>query len=239
MVNDFTAIHKAHNRTDSKLQLKHFKTDNLHKIEKSSKLKFDGTNFTQVSGLADIQNVTQALESLANVVAIFHRICPANPEALTLFMVVLRNYLSRAVKVTTPDVENLFVEWNIERIAKIAAKDGTVSYKWVEDQLTRIVTTRITKADETANAAINILAEAHAQTKDNPAMRKRLSMALGNKFPSSNTNRIATFGNTNRKRQQVNPNTAAKKQKPNQQTWQNKPPGPSFCRYLLLCPVHK
>ena len=230
VVNDFTAIHKAHNRLDSKLQLKHFKTDNLHKIETSSKLKFDGANFTQVSGLADIQNVNQALESLANVVAIFHRICPANPEALTLFMVVLRNYLSRAVKVTTPDVEKLFVDWNIERIAKIAAKDGTVSYKWVEDQLTRIVTTRLTKADETTNAAINILAEAQAQNKDNPAMRKKLSIALANNFPGQTTNRTATFGNTNRKRQQVTQNNSAKKQKPAQQTRPSKPTGPSFCR---------
>ena len=241
VVNDFAAVYKAHDRTNSKLQLKHFKTDNLHKIEKSNKLKFDGTtgNFTQVSGVTNIQNVAQALESLANDVVIFHRICPANPEALTLFMAVLRNYLSRAVKVTTPDVKNLFVDWNIERISKIAAKEGTVGYKWVEDQLSKIVNTRVTKADEATNATINAIAEAHVLAKDNPAMRKRLSMALGNKFPSSNTNRIATFGNTNRKRQQVNPNTAAKKQKPNQQTRQNKPPGPSFCRYLLLCPVHK
>ena len=39
------------------------------------------------------------------MVAIFHRICPANPEALTLFFAVLRNYISRTVKATTIDVE--------------------------------------------------------------------------------------------------------------------------------------
>ena len=62
IINNFTAVHKAHDRTDSKLQLKHFKTDNLHKVEESSKLKFDGSTFTQVSGLADIQTIAQALE---------------------------------------------------------------------------------------------------------------------------------------------------------------------------------
>ena len=62
IVNNFTAVHKAHDRTDSKLQLKHFKTDNLHKVEESSKLKFDGSTFTQVSGLTDIQTIAQALE---------------------------------------------------------------------------------------------------------------------------------------------------------------------------------
>ena len=61
-VNNFAAVHKAHDRTDNKLQLKHFKTENLHKIEQSNKLKYDGTGFTQVSGLTDINTVAQALE---------------------------------------------------------------------------------------------------------------------------------------------------------------------------------
>ena len=29
LVNNFTAVHKAHDRTDSKLQLKHFRSENM------------------------------------------------------------------------------------------------------------------------------------------------------------------------------------------------------------------
>ena len=37
--------------------------------------------------------------------AVFHRICPANPEAITLFMAVMRNFLTKAHKMTTQDIE--------------------------------------------------------------------------------------------------------------------------------------
>ena len=189
VVNNFSAVHKAHDRTDSKLQLKHFKTDNLHKIDESNKLRFDGSTSTQISGITNIQNIAQALESLANVVAIFHRICPANPEALTLFMAILRNYLSRTVKVTTPDVEKLFVDWNIRRILRIAAKSGMVSYKWVEDQLTKIVNTQLTKADEAANATINAIAEAQALAKDDPSLTSPAPTPTGSPHPGIPTGR--------------------------------------------------
>ena len=183
------------------------------------------------------------------MVAIFHRICPANPEALTLFFAVLRNYISRTVKATTIDVEvslpppgfsptpssyncflyqRLFTTWNIERIARISREDGTVPYKWCEDQLTKIVNARVTKAEEAASTSIAAVAEVQALAKDDPVLRKRLTATFGGTFQSTKNNN--TGNGTGRKRQQGQANTPTKKQKPGQQTRQPKQNGPQLCR---------
>ena len=63
---------------------------------------------------------------------------------LTLFFTVLRAYLTNSLtnRMTTPDVEDLFRDWNTERQAKISSGDGGVGFKWCEDQLNKIINTR-------------------------------------------------------------------------------------------------
>ena len=68
-----SAVHRAHSRVDIKLQLKHYKTENLSSINDTKSFQFKGTGFSQVSPLEDLGSVKQALEALTNFAAITHR----------------------------------------------------------------------------------------------------------------------------------------------------------------------
>ena len=121
------------------------------------------------------------------------------------------------------------MDWNTERISRISRQEGTVPYKWCEDQLIKIVNTRVAKADEATKTGINALAEAEALAKDDPALRKRLSATFGPKFSANNrTSGSGTRGD--RKRPPHQDNSPAKKPKPSQPARQAKQSGPQFCR---------
>ena len=101
-------------------------------------------------------------------------------------------------------------------------------YKWVEDQLTRIVAARANKAEEATKECNNALLMVQELVKEDPGLRKKLSISFGPNNVGINAVRNNNGGG-NKRKPQNNPPTPTKKQKPTQQARQNKT-GPQYCR---------
>ena len=101
-------------------------------VEETKSFTIQGGTFTQSSGMLEITSIYQAMEALANHVCVMHRICPANSEALVLFMAAFRSFITKSQTILPVDLKTLFVDWNVERNNRITNLDGMVSYKWCE-----------------------------------------------------------------------------------------------------------
>ena len=130
--NQNRAIHVAHEKSSSLLQLKHFRDANLSKVEekKSFTIKKDG--FTQQSEEAEVSQLNDAMSALLNYMCIrlrfahytirFHnlynfllRICPGDHEVITLYKAVKDIWHDNVLRPNGLDIATLFVQWQAKR----------------------------------------------------------------------------------------------------------------------------
>ena len=88
----------AHSKAAPTLMLKHFKTENLAKIENTTSFSVTSSKITQKSDDADVNRGNDALRALLNFFVVRNQVCPADREPLILLTAVFNTWFDYVIK---------------------------------------------------------------------------------------------------------------------------------------------